>query len=550
MLVNVAINSRFPWGFLRPADRSSCITWSWGWSLLPAFATVHNFYLTVEDDNVQIGIRIDRAHVRYSPSAFLHKTFHATAVDAEGVSMRMRIKETAEEIDRAGPEGLASIPTIPGFSDPPLRGPPSPPFQGDRSIYWTIQIDGVQAGTHEIWIEGVRYRGAATAYGAFTFRPLTVVEVNAGLNVHRGALTLAQTSLAQELRGSLSVLVDRFDPLPEVGMEPLKHISTDLTLDGELGNVALLNPALHRMHAPDFESSSGHFDVFTRMDHGSFSPGSHLELQASRWAMASGRYRAVGTDTLVEGTIEEGLGVAHGVVSIALGPYQVLDPKVGRGAGRGGRAHPSDDERPPQPRGSTLRGSRVSGSARCRAPSRPDGAQHLSSEEPELRGARRNRRAHRRFPAPAGWRWQRRLPDRRAHQARRCGWVIVELQGDLGLKARLSGLASSSKQRSILGRSQLDGLGSLKGHFTVADIDAPDDQSSHLLASFSTSAEVVLHPLLPAQVTGPELLLHYLSGELKLDGAIPGLGFLNSTLAGRADSPSAAGPASSRSTRA
>jgi hypothetical protein len=126
LLVNLAINSKLPWGFLRPSDNSSCITWSWGWSFLPAFATVHNFYLTVEDDNIQMGIRIDRAQVRYSPTAFLHQTFHATAVNASGVSFRFRVKKTAEEIAAQSPETRASLPSIPGFQDPPLRKPRRP----------------------------------------------------------------------------------------------------------------------------------------------------------------------------------------------------------------------------------------------------------------------------------------------------------------------------------------------------------------------------------------------------------------------------------------
>lgn len=528
LLVNLAINSKLPWGFLRPSDNSSCITWSWGWSFLPAFATVHNFYLTVEDDNIQMGIRIDRAQVRYSPTAFLHQTFHATAVNASGVSFRFRVKKTAEEIAAQSPETRASLPSIPGFQDPPLRKPPSPPFQGDRSKYWTIQIEGVRADTHEIWIEGARYLGSAHAYGAFTLRPLTVVEVNAGLDVKSGNLTLGDNPLAQELRGSLGVTVDRFDPLPETGVEPLRHISVDLTLDGELRDVALLKPVLRRMRAPDFESSSGHFDLFTRLDHGKLIPASRFELHASRWAMSSGRYRAVGTDTLVEGSIEEALGTSHGVVSIVLGPYQVLDPQLGEELieGDGMTLRMMSDrlnllDRPFEDLGFQIQldAARLPDLTVLNSYLPKSEAFEVLGGTGELTGAF--------LRPPGGVGSGDFLLD--THQASvRVG--RVELQGDLGLKARLSGLASSSRERSILGRSEIEGLGSLTGHFTVADIDAPDDQSSHLLASFSTSAEVVLHPLLPAQVTGPELLLHYLSGELKLDAVIPGLGFLNSTL--------------------
>ncbi len=527
LLVNAAINTKAPWGFLRPSDNSSCITWSWGWSLLPAFATVHNFYLTVEDDNIQMGIRIDRARVRYSPTAFLHKTFHATAVDAAGVSMRFRLKKTAEELAQASPEELAAIPSIPGFKDPPLRGPPSPPFQGDRSIYWTIQIDGVNAATREVWIEGTRYLGSAHAYGQFTFRPLTVVQVNAGLDVKNGDLTLGSNPLAQALHGSLSVTVDRFDPLPETGMEPLRHISTDLTLNGELRDVALLKPVF-RGRAPDFESSSGHFDIFTRLDHGKLVPASRLELQASRWAMARGRSRSVGTDTLVEGSIEESSGVAHGVVSIALGPYQVLDPELGEELldGDGMTLRMLSDRLDLVDRPFEDLGFQVQLEA-ARLPDLTVLNTYLQKSDAfeVLGGTGQLTGAFLRPPDGAG------TGDFQldTHQAAvRLG--RVELQGDLRLKARLSGLASSAHERSILGRNQMEGSGTLTGHFIVDDASGREDQSSHLLASFTTSAEAVLHPLLPAEVSSAADLLHYFSGELKLDGTIPGLEFLNSTL--------------------
>jgi len=538
LLVNLALNTSAPWGFLRPADKSSCISWSWGWSLLPGFAEVHNFYLTVEDDNIQLGLRIDRARVRYEPTAFLHQTFHATAVTAVGVSFRFRVKKTAEEIAQTGPEGLATLPVIPGFTDPPLRGSPSPPFQGDRSIYWTIKIDGVNAATREVWIEGVRYVGPAHAYGVFTFRPLTVVEVNAGLDIQGGELELDNNPLGQKLVGDLSVTVDRFDPLPEVGLEPLQHMVVDLDLDGEMQNVGLLNPLLNRLQAPSFESSAGRFDILAHFDHGKLLPRSRFWLQALRWEVARGRYRAIGTDTRIDGSIDESLdtpGGAHGRVQIALGPYQILDPRQGQELleGQGMILRMTSDRLDVLDHPFTDLGYQIQLEA-ARVPNLAVLNEYLPKTKSfEVLGGTGEVTGT--FLRPSSGAGDADFQIQTRNVALRV--AKVKVLGDLGLKARLLGLASSSEELPLfrenqgeqLGENEIEGQGNLTGRFTLEDLEAtgPDP-----LANFSLNAELVLHPLSRSRALSKEVL-RSLSGELKLAGALPGLEFLNASLAPR-----------------
>ena len=555
LLINVFLNLPQLPKAIDPPDHSAVLTWSYGYSIFPGWAAAHNFYLRVEDDNLQFGLSIEDVRFWFSPVAFFHQTFHITTVTGTGVVTRLRLKRTPAEVARQGPSWLADLPPIAGFAAAPLKGPPSPPFNGDTSGIWTVDIEDVHAFGREFWAEGVRYDGELYASGGFRFQPMTSVDVDARLAIQGGDVALSGRRMAQGLHGELGVRVNHFNPLHEPGPQPLRFIVADLALEGQLQNAQFLDAALRNTPAPKLASSPGHFQLRLRFDRGQLTSPTHFQLHATDWQVTQGRYRSGGNYAQMDMAITETGGHSHADTAIAIGPYEVDDSTSGHELieGEGFLLHLTSDrldvlERPLADLGFQVQvdAARMPDLTVINAYLPHNPKFEVLGGSGELTGA---------FVSPATGAGHGTVMLGAHGMAVRLN--KVRLAGDLSLEARVSGVASNSRDLGILGRDELEGTAKLSGAFTLsafrsgprnvstaaprapgmppsdlAAARAADHPPGADLASFSANADVTLHPFLATEITGAPAVhfLHFLSGELKIDGHLPSLSFLDSTL--------------------
>ena len=121
-------------------------------------------------------MRLDRCDFRVSFPALARKRFHASHVNGDGLSLRIRLRKdvpvTADE--------MSALPPVPGFLDPPLAdvGPPPAPLTDANYNLWSIELEDVDADhVRELWIDTVRYAGDLEIRGRWLFRPLRWLDV-------------------------------------------------------------------------------------------------------------------------------------------------------------------------------------------------------------------------------------------------------------------------------------------------------------------------------------------------------------------------------------
>jgi len=137
------------------------------WTIFPGRLHVQNFALRLQDENVQVWLRIPEARLRVSLHELLMRRFHVDDLKADGLSFRIRGKISAQERDA---RRARAFPSIDGFPDPPLAllEPVEP---GTGAEKWTIEIEGVEATIKELWLFEYRYLGEGRGSGGFRLKP-------------------------------------------------------------------------------------------------------------------------------------------------------------------------------------------------------------------------------------------------------------------------------------------------------------------------------------------------------------------------------------------
>jgi len=114
-------------------------------SWIPGEIRIRGLRMRGSDPNVQWFFRMEKATISIALLDLLHKQFHATRVRAEGLVFRLREKQKKTELSAAH---VARLPSIPGFSDPPLTSPrkePPPLSEREKRRFWSVQVENLVA---------------------------------------------------------------------------------------------------------------------------------------------------------------------------------------------------------------------------------------------------------------------------------------------------------------------------------------------------------------------------------------------------------------------
>lgn len=258
---------------------------------MPGTIRVRGLTLRGSDPTVQWSLRMERADVSISLLDLLHREFHATRVRAEGLTFRLREKKTRTELS---PAHEALVPSIPGFTGPPLRTRVVPPFPlsaAEKRRFWAVRVENLVADpAPDIWIEIYRFRGRARVMGGFLLRPHVQARVGpAAVEFLSGAFTLgpAQTILAPA-SGRSDCLIDPFDPDQVRGQEVWRKISGTILLEGRLEDVRFANHFLRHAPEPRLAGGGGRARFSVRFDHGIGRGSGDFEIPRVTFAYARG----------------------------------------------------------------------------------------------------------------------------------------------------------------------------------------------------------------------------------------------------------------------
>ncbi len=274
------------------------------YSLMPGRVHVDGLTLRGRERDMEWFISLDHADVDISLAALLRRTFRATRVRASGLVVRARLRLTREE---ATPDVIASLPSIPGCTDPPLldsdRLAP-PPLTDAAYNLWSVDLEDVDVEhVREVWIHSGRAEGDTRVRGRWLFRPQRWIDVGPAVVDANGVeFSYEGRSLVRDLQGSIRATVHAFDIRKMKGLAVLDSVSFDGT---QRGTVSMSNAIqlIAPVNGGAFKRGDGPFDATIAVDHGTLVAGTRIRTEAMGCAVDSGRLT-------VEALVRMELGVA------------------------------------------------------------------------------------------------------------------------------------------------------------------------------------------------------------------------------------------------
>jgi len=261
--------------------------------VLPDRVHVDGLRLRGGDTHVEWLVAVDHCTFGLRLLPLLHRQFHASYVNADGVSVRARLLVS---------EAIAAhddfVPPIPGFVSPALKpvGPPSPPITDANYNLVTVDLENVDARhVREIWVDTARFAGDFRVRGRWIFRPVRYLEIGpavvdvASLDVSHGL----ETPLVTGAHGGITASVEGFDVRGPKLRETVRYMTLRTNLAGVLEGAEAV-----RSFWPEWPGTidlRGDLGVYAIVDHGVLQPGSGVTLEApaasvrtSGWSVGGG----------------------------------------------------------------------------------------------------------------------------------------------------------------------------------------------------------------------------------------------------------------------
>lgn len=278
--MNVFLETRLFRGAISSSPGSLLVDYRAAYSLWPGRIHVEGLAIRGRDSSVEWILRLERCDFRVSFFALIRRKFHASHVNGDGLSLRIRLREDTP----VRPEEARALPPVPGFLDPPLAdsGPPPAPLTDATYNLWSIELDDVDANhVRELWIDTVRYAGDLEVRGRWLFRPLRWLDVGP-TTVSLRSLDVSYGGVQPWLSGAAGELAATIHPfaLQEVlGADMLDRVSVDGTVRGTLRVANVLGRVLE---APDpgvshvTRADDARVDARIHLDHGVLRSGTQV----------------------------------------------------------------------------------------------------------------------------------------------------------------------------------------------------------------------------------------------------------------------------------
>ncbi len=280
--MNVFLETRLFRDAISARPGSLLVDYRSAYSLWPGRVHVEGLTIRGRDSSVEWILRLDRCDFRVSLLALIHKRFHASHVNGDGLGLRVRLRKDGP----VSPREMRALPPVPGFLDPPLAdvGPPPPPLTDANYNLWSVELDDVDANhVRELWIDTVRYAGDLEVRGRWFFRPLRWLDVGpAALSLR--SLDVSYGEVEPWLSSATGAFTATIHPsaLQEIlGADMLDRVSVDGNVRGTL---RVANVLAHIVDAPDpgvsrvRRADDAPVDAQVHLGHGVLGPGTQVDI--------------------------------------------------------------------------------------------------------------------------------------------------------------------------------------------------------------------------------------------------------------------------------
>jgi hypothetical protein len=310
--MNVFLRTRLFRDAISSQPGSLLVDYRGAYSLWPGRIHVEGLTIRGRDSSVEWILRLDRCDFRVSLLALIHKRFHASHVNGDGLGLRVRLRKEGP----VSPGEVRALPPVPGFLDPPLAdvGPPPPALTDATYDLWSVELDDVDANhVRELWIDTVRYAGDLEVRGRWFFRPLRWLDVGPAALILR-SLDVSYGEGEPWLSGATGALTATIHPfaLQEVhGTDILDRVSVDGSVRGTLRVANVLG---HIVDAPEPDASrvtradDAPIDAHVRLDHGVLRPETRVDI--GRFAAVAAGAVVVDVSVAAHANVDDG-GTGH-----------------------------------------------------------------------------------------------------------------------------------------------------------------------------------------------------------------------------------------------
>jgi hypothetical protein len=207
-------------------------------SLVPGRVRFATLTLRSRDRNVEWETRLEDVTVDVTLRSLAARRFRAGTVRAAALTFHLRERLAPDE---ATPARAGRYPPIPGYRDPPLRGPPEPPEAPANP--WCVVVDDLRVeAVREIWIDAWRWEGKGRLSGGLFLRPGIEAEVfPSELALESGTLHWGAHAVSRGTAGRVRAALPRFATLKYPGNEVWTIMSGAASLDGTLDALPFLS---------------------------------------------------------------------------------------------------------------------------------------------------------------------------------------------------------------------------------------------------------------------------------------------------------------------
>jgi hypothetical protein len=312
LVANVVLKTGLIERFVNDEPQDLQVSFEKAWTIFPGRLHVQNFALRLQDENVQVWLRIPQARLRVKLGELLVRRFHVSDLKAEGLSFRIRGKISALESET---RRARAFPPIEGFSDPPLALY-EPAEAGTGAEKWTIEIEGVDAAIKELWLFEYRYLGEGRGTGGFRLKPTDRLRVDSStVELAPGTLTLGEkTVVAGHVGGRVECRVDDFELRNYRGLHVFQRISGKGLLTAQLADTRFSDVYFGPPAGVAIKDGAGPLALDVQLDHGTLMPGSRLTYDTGAIELQTPPYRFIGDAALEASVIGKGAASSARVV--------------------------------------------------------------------------------------------------------------------------------------------------------------------------------------------------------------------------------------------
>ncbi len=306
--MNVFVRTRLLRDLLSADPTSLRVDYASAYSITPGHIHVTDLHIRGRDSHIEWILVIDRCDFTVRVADFIHRRFHADDVHGDGLSLRVRQRESS-----FSPDEMAALPPVPGFSDPPYSGPKPPPVTDAQYHLWSVWLEGVVADhVREIWIDTLRYAGDVRIQGRWYFKPIRWLEVGpAVLDVRDLEVSHGEHEpWISHAKGRLVVTVHPGDVRDYAGGKVIDYVSANGTASGQLHAAPLLD-RIASGHGVNVLGLDAPFEVRLAVDHGVLREGMQVQVGPSDARVRSANLDLHATVDLDAAVGEGGVGQAH-----------------------------------------------------------------------------------------------------------------------------------------------------------------------------------------------------------------------------------------------